>query len=90
MRFIKVAAILVCVAVACRAVLVVLLGRPPGVPGGSGVAEIAGGGLLIFALSAVAAGIAAYFTADRGDHLPGLKAGVVAAAAATVLIYIYG
>ena len=90
MRFVKVAAVLACVAVACRAVLVVLMGRPPGVPLGRGVAEIAGGGLLIFALSVVAAAVAAYFAAGREEDLPGLKTGVIAAVAASVVLYFAG
>jgi len=89
MRFIKVMALLALVAVLCRTMLILFLGRPPGIPSGRGISEIAGGGLLIFALSVVAAGIAAYIARDREDDLPGFKAGVIAALAAGVLIYFY-
>lgn len=90
MRFAKVAALLALIAVACRALLILLLGRPPGIPAGRGIAEIAGGGLLIFGFSVVAAGIAAYIARDQQDDLPGLKAGAIAALAASVLIFLIG
>jgi hypothetical protein len=90
MPFIKVAAVLAFVAIICRAVLIVLTGQTPGIPFGRGVAEIAGGGILIFALSAIAAGVAAYFAPDQKDEFPGLKIGVVAALAATGLLYLLG
>lgn len=90
MRFIKVLGILVLVAVACRAVLILLLGHPPGIAIGRFVSDAAGGGLLIFAVSAVAAGIAAYFTRARVEEYPGLTAGVVVALIVTGLMYVSG
>ncbi len=89
MRFIKVMALLAFVAVVSRTVLILFLGRAPGIPAGRGVSEIAGGGLFIFALSVIAAGIAAYISRDREGELPGFKAGVIGALAAAALIYFY-
>jgi hypothetical protein len=90
MPLVKVLGVLVLVAVACRAVLILLLGHPPGISFGGVLSLAAGGGLLIFAASAIAAGIAAYMA--RGEHTeyPGVTTGVIVALATTVLMYFTG
>jgi len=90
MRFIKVVGILVLIAVVCRTALILLLGRPPSASLGLGVTDAAGGGLMIFGLSTIAAGIAAFVTRDRGDTYPGLTTGVIVALVVTALMFLNG
>ena len=86
----KVLGILVLVAVACRAILILLLGHPPGISFGGVLSLAAGGGLLIFAASAIAAGIAAYLTQSESAEYPGLTSGLIVAIAVAVIMYLAG
>jgi hypothetical protein len=45
---------------------------------------------LIFAASAIAAGIAAYMTRGKYTEYPGLSTGLIVALATTVLMYLTG
>ncbi len=90
MALAKVLGILVLVAVACRAVLILLLGHPPGISFGGVLSLAAGGGLLIFAASAIAAGIATYMTRGTHTEYPGFTTGLIVALVTTVLMYLTG
>jgi cytochrome b561 len=90
MRFLKVLGILLIVAAACRLVLFLLTGHGSLATGGRYAGELVGGVLFIFAVAAIAAGIAALISRGRGYDFPGLQTGFVAALAITAMAYAGG
>ena len=90
MRFMKVLGLLALVAAGCRSLLLFLADHPPAATIGRYVGEIVGGGLFIFVVAAIGAGIAAFVTRGRGEDFPGLPTGFVIALTLTALVYLNG
>ncbi len=88
MRFLKVLGLLLIVAAACRGLLLVVAGHASASTGGRYVGEIVGGGLAIFVVAAIGAGIAALVTRNRGYDFPGLSTGFVVALGVSALVYL--
>lgn len=90
MRFAYVLGLLAIVSAGCRSLIWFFTDHPPAPTLARDIGELVGGAIMIFVVSAIAAGIAAFVTRGRGEDFPGLSTGFVVALGFSAIVLMGG